>query len=126
MFYPHELSFNGYLYWTPEHAYQHQKLLRFGYYDIARRMLQNPLPRAAKAAGKVTSDLMSRDMKVKLMKDVLLHRWHQQPTFQEALRLTEGCTIVHNVNDGFWGQYSSGEGINAYGICLEQTLNCNK
>ena len=126
MFYPEELWFNGYHYWTPEHAYQHQKCLLFDYYDRASSILENPLPRAAKAAGKITGDLMSRDMKVKLMKDVLFHGWCQQPTFQEALKRTEGCTMVHNVNDGFWGQYSSGDGINAYGICLEQTLNCNK
>ena len=83
---------------------RHQKcFFFFGLFDTAHEIMLSISRFAAKTAGKAP-----------------YARWAQQQALKDALTRTKGCQIIHNVNDGFWGQDSKGEGINAYGICLEQ------
>lgn len=111
--------FEGHIYHSVEHAYQAAKSTN----DEVRQMIRHlPTANQAKQAGKKV--LLRPDwneVKISIMKDLLIAKFSQTPE-KEILLLTGNEELIEGNwwGDRFWGQCPVGNGLNHLGRLLMQ------
>ena len=114
-------TFQGIVYKTVEHAFNHQKALYFDHHHLADEVYSADKPYKARTITsqikKTTNWLNSR---TKLMYDILKAKYQQVTSFRNEINISENMEIIHNVVDPFWGSGKEGNGLNKYGKLLTQ------
>ena len=120
-FFQHKMLYDGVLFQSAEHAYQHKKALFHGRREIATRVLRSRTPHLAKQVAKNIMQCKAwHDCKADIMTDILEEKAKQCPVFHKALQNTGTKHLVHNTEtDSFWGCGEDFKGLNMLGSLLE-------
>lgn len=121
-FWPAEVSFEGVIYPTVEHAYQAAKTIDVGVREL---ICSEPTPGGAKRAGQeLTVQDDWEDVKVRVMAGLVAEKFFRYPELADLLRATHDITLIegNNWHDTFWGcctcDEHGGAGGNRLGIIL--------
>ena len=121
-FYITKLKYNGMLFPSAEHAYQHKMALYHSRPDIAHNILQARTPAQAKAISKKVKKCEQwHEAKCSVMTDIVEAKAKQCSVFRDTLVSTKNKRLIHNIEtDSFWGCGSDFLGMNMLGLLLEE------
>jgi ribA/ribD-fused uncharacterized protein len=120
-FYPSKIWYEGMDWITAEHAYQAAKTILSEEKQTFRDL---SLPSEAKKFGrKITIREDWNDVKLRVMSDIVLAKFDQNPELLEMLLATEDALLIEGNywGDTFWGQCPVGTGFNNLGLILMDT-----
>jgi ribA/ribD-fused uncharacterized protein len=118
----YDIEFQGTVYSSLEHAYQCQKPKDS---TVAAWLRAAPKPRFCAAAGHALSHFDVREdwheIKVNLMKRLLVAKFTQHPELLQRLKDTGDAILIEDSSDSFWGIGGKrGKGENMLGKLLMQ------
>lgn len=130
-FYVTSVKFNGRIYPSAEHAYQHDRATYLGRHAIARQVLTAPSPPDAKKAGNRAGRSHQWDLcKQDRLKEIVIAKFTQHPDLRDKLVSTGSTTLIEATYDSFWGAGASitarslidgtWRGRNVFGSILDQ------
>lgn len=128
----HQVRIWGHLFPTAEHAFHYRKFIDTAH-KLAEKILKAPSPWAAMQIERANKSLRRpdwQDVKVEVMKEIIIAKMDQNKDAQECLLKTGSKKIIENSPwDNFWGIGPDGKGENRLGKILmdvrESLLNNN-
>ncbi len=126
-FYECLVSYNGITYRNAEAAFQAQKTLDN---DIRKQFEAMSASEAKKQGRRISLREDWEDVKVDIMRDIVLAKFEQNPELSDKLIKTDGMCLIegNNWGDRTWGMVGN-EGMNLLGNILmetRETLICQK
>ena len=117
-FFACQLCIDEIVYHSAEQAYQHQKVLGNGRKDLVRGILECSTPWGCKALTRFGVCKSWESEKVRVMREILLHKYQQCEEFRSVLVNTEDVILIEDTCDVFWGRGVDGMGLNMLGVVL--------
>lgn len=112
------VEYEGIVYPSSEHAYQAAKTLNK---DLRSAFAEINSPSAVKKLGQtITLRPDWEDVKINVMRDIVIAKFEQNPELMEKLMATKGRELIegNTWGDTFWGECPLGKGRNELGKIL--------